>query len=164
VHSSGHYRLNPTENFQRSLKTIFKDHYKKIPKARALLEEQLDQLFEQLETAPHKVPFSWKEPWPKNTHKPGFEFYKLDFKMPRLSHAAAEGRVMWLVCDQARTVDIIWIYTHDEFRTRPSDRDLRSLLEAAVKQAVRAILEAGSPPKVPELPLYDGEQLAPEGG
>jgi len=147
VTSSALYKIDLTENFKGSLKTLHKNHYgKRNLKNRKAFDDELERLLVQLETSPRSVPFSWPEPWPNGTADPRFDLFKRDFRLPGCSHAAQEGRVMWLVCDSARIVSVIWIYTHAEFEKRPDDKNLKRVLQDAMSGAVAAVLE-GAPPK-----------------
>lgn len=54
---------------------------------------------------------------------------------------------MWLICESTSIVSIIWIYTHDEFKKRPEDSDLKRALKDAIGCAIAAIVAAHEPNK-----------------
>ena len=57
------------------------------------------------------------------------EFRKLVFPMPGRSGASGEGRLMYLVNYNDYLIKLVWIYTHEEFASRPPEKDLKQLLQ-----------------------------------
>lgn len=73
------------------------------------------------------------EPWPKNVYNPDWEFRKIQFAMPGLSGASGEGRLMYLVNYNQCLLKLVWLYTHEEFEKRPSEKDLQQILRELVE-------------------------------
>ncbi len=137
---SAPYGLNRLPKFERSLTDLIKSHYKAGKQLEAFYN-QVTGFFSAIETAPHHVKGAKAESWPANAYHIDFRLYKLYFNLPGLTGAAREGRLMYLVCDKTRTVDLLWIYTHKQFAKRPPDGDLKPILAEAVKGAIVAIVE-----------------------
>ncbi|MGK7929050.1 MAG: hypothetical protein AB4290_28080 [Spirulina sp.] len=49
--------------------------------------------------------------------------------MPDLKGASGQGRLMYLVDREKYEIELVWIYTHEEFPKRPSERNLKQILE-----------------------------------
>jgi hypothetical protein len=160
VNSRAPYKLDLTPNFRSWVTRLKKAHYRKRLREQAAFDGILASYYDQFEKAPHSVPSAWPEGWPNTAHDGRFKFYKADFKMPGLSGAAGQGRIMWLVCDETTTVHVIWVYTHAEFGKRPPDKDLRRALKEATDEAVQAVSELAeairkknqTPPTLPAPP------------
>ena len=75
------------------------------------------------------LPDSNPEPLPKGlAMSDDWKFYNLRFRMPNLSGASGQGRLMYLVSESQKIIKLAWIYTHAEYAKRPEDRDLKDLL------------------------------------
>jgi hypothetical protein len=46
--------------------------------------------------------------------------------------ASGQVRLMYLVNAEARTIRLVWLYSHEQFAKRPSDPDLRNVLKAVI--------------------------------
>jgi mRNA-degrading endonuclease YafQ of YafQ-DinJ toxin-antitoxin module len=75
------------------------------------------------------------EPIPKGVVLPkNCEFRKLVFQVPGRSGAAGEGRLIYWVSYENNLITLLWIYTHDEFKGRPADQDLRIVIRDALEE------------------------------
>ncbi|MFN6475270.1 hypothetical protein [Nostoc sp. DedQUE07] len=119
------YRIEPLERFEISLEKLIKSHYRKNERARNSFLELVNDYIGQLRENPSSNSFSEDEGFPKGTYKSDFKFRKIRFRAPELDGAAKKCRFMYVVNETKRVVYLLWIYTHEEFRTRPSDDDLR---------------------------------------
>jgi len=70
------------------------------------------------------------------------DFYKLRFSMPGLKRSAQLGRLMYLVHEATCSVRLVWIYTHDEFDSRPPEVDLRNHLRTCADRALADLIDA----------------------
>ncbi|MFN6518659.1 MAG: hypothetical protein RMY29_029795 [Nostoc sp. CreGUA01] len=119
------YRIEQLERFEISLKKLIKSHYRKNERARNSFLELVNDYISQLRENPSSNSFSEDEGFPKGTYQSDFKFRKIRFRAPELDGAAKKCRFMYVVNETKRVVYLLWIYTHEEFRTRPSDDDLR---------------------------------------
>lgn len=69
------------------------------------------------------------EPVPKGVNILDWEFRKLMFTLPERSGASREGRLMYMVNYNECLIKLVWIYTHEEFKGRPPEKDLKQLLQ-----------------------------------
>jgi hypothetical protein len=124
------FRVDPLPRFERSLKALKKGFKSKrqeqqFVEAVMLLLQGLVQeprhLDSRLETIPKGIGLS-----------DGIEFRKLRFEVPGTSGAAGEGRLMYLVNYEDCLIHLLWIYTHEEFKGRPPEKDLRQILREAL--------------------------------
>ncbi|AFW93553.1 hypothetical protein ANA_C10759 [Anabaena sp. 90] len=83
------------------------------------------------------------ENFPKGAYKPDFEFRKIRFLMPELQGASRQGRFMYVVHQASCSVYPVWIYTHEEYRQRPSDQELKE--QFAIIEEMN-IVDVDSPP------------------
>ncbi|MDZ8104711.1 MAG: hypothetical protein RM338_03685 [Nostoc sp. DedQUE12a] len=119
------YRIEQLERFEISLEKLIKSHYRKNERARNSFLELVNDYISQLRENPSSNSFSEDEGFPKGTYQSDFKFRKIRFRAPELDGAAKKCRFMYVVNETKRVVYLLWIYTHEEFRTRPSDDDLR---------------------------------------
>lgn len=134
--NSGGYQTRRLENFSRSYKAVIKAHYRKDPKARENFEKRLARYLAALRLDPRpSPPFGHTEPWPKGSHREGWELWKLEFDMPGLRGLAKHGRLIYMVDREGSTVYLLWVYTHVEFPGRPPDKSLRQLVREALEEA-----------------------------
>lgn len=124
------YEVLRSDNFEKTFAQLVNRHYSTDPKSRAEFEELVIVFWAELQTAPRAIVGASPEEWPpgRQTSKGGFDFYKIRFHMPGLRGSAKMGRLMYLIHDATCTVRVLWIYTHDEFHSRPPDVDLRDEL------------------------------------
>ncbi|NET39624.1 MAG: hypothetical protein F6K19_47965 [Cyanothece sp. SIO1E1] len=123
---SPRYRVVPSDKFVRALETL-KKSYKSKREAQAFTDA-IGDIVEALTHQP-RLDSSRLEPWPANLNSPeDWEFRKLVFPVPRRKGASGEGRLMYLVNDQCLIIRLVWLYTHEEFKKRPPDKDLKTLM------------------------------------
>jgi hypothetical protein len=134
--NSESFQTRRLENFDRTYKALVKSHYRKNRQARADFEKRVAGIISLLRSDPRPPPpFGGLERWPKGSYQEGWELRKLHFGMPGLRGASGEGRLIYMVDTDGATVYLVWIYTHDEFPTRPPDKPLRQLAEEALREA-----------------------------
>lgn len=124
------FQIGRSQNFERTLQKQIRDRYRKNPAGRAEFVELIQRLIYALSENPcPSPPLGHLEPWPKGTKCAGWELWKLQFKMPHISRgAAAQGRLIFLVNAARKKVALVWIYTHAEFKKRPPDNNLKSVI------------------------------------
>lgn len=122
---SPNFRVIPTPKFTRTAKDLKKGY--KGSNEKPLFVDCIANLVELLTLNPRPVN-SRLEPWPGGKRAQSWEFRKLVFQMPNRTGASGEGRLMYLVNDSDYLIQLIWIYTHDEFKKRPPDKSLKQIL------------------------------------
>jgi hypothetical protein len=124
------FRVDPLPRFERSLKALKKGFKSKRQEQQFV--EAVMLLLQGLVQEP-RHPDSRLEAIPEGIGlSDGFEFRKLRFEVPGTSGAAGEGRLMYLVNYEDCLIHLLWIYTHEEFRGRPPETDLRQILREAL--------------------------------
>jgi hypothetical protein len=125
------YSIVPTRKFESSLKPLIKRY--KGSKDKQVFQTFVAQIVNDLCSEPRPSNSS-PEPLPGKISLPeGLEFRKMRFAiMPRLSGAAGQGRLMYLVNPIQRTIALVWIYTHEEFEGRPDATSLNATLRDAI--------------------------------
>ncbi len=124
------YQVRLLESFDRTYKQLIKKHYSVDEQSREEFENLLGKIVAVLGKTPKiQPPLGRMEPWPKKTHEQGWLFWKLFFDMPGLKGAVGQGRIMYLIHEESKTVQLFWIYTHAEYTTRPPDEDIKKLLK-----------------------------------
>ena len=122
------FSIEESEFFKRSFKKLVKASGKNLAKKLIiLLSSSLENLLE--------------EPYPRNSrHEPlqkkiklpdDWTFHKLELKLAK--GASGQIRLMYLVSEQDKIIKPLWIYSHEQFAKRPSDRD--------ISDAVKEILD-----------------------
>jgi len=136
------YSIRPLPKFEISLVKLVKTHYKKNKRARDSFETLIQKYIETLAKDP-LFDDSDKENFPKGAYKPDFEFRKIRFLMPELQGASRIGRFMYVVHQASCSVYPVWVYTHKEYRQRPSDQELKE--QFAIIEEMN-IVDVDSPP------------------
>lgn len=113
------FSIEASDNFKRSFKKLAKVHGAKFVE---LIEEVLEGLIE--------------DPYPTNSrHEPlpgklqlieNWTFHKLELKIA--TGASGQIRLMYLINSTACIVHLVWIYSHEQFAKRPTDKDLKSVI------------------------------------
>lgn len=129
------YQIVPLQRFEISLKKLIKSHYRKNERARDSFLELVEDYIKKLRENPSSNSFSEDEGFPKGSYQSEFKFRKIKFRTPELDGAAGQCRFMYVVNEVKRIVYLVWIYTHEEFRKRPSDDELRTEFVAIHQQA-----------------------------
>ena len=74
------------------------------------------------------------EPFHSKKLSPGYKLAKYYFRSPGLSGSAGEGRLLYLIDDQAKAVVFLMVYSHKDYETRPRDDLIEDLVKEAEKQ------------------------------
>jgi hypothetical protein len=120
------FEVQPTSKFERSAK-VLKKSFKSKRQEQAFVD-CVTAIVRSLVQEP-RDPDSRLEPIPKGLDLPkNCEFRKLVFQVPGRSGAAGEGRLIYWVSYEKNLIMLLWIYTHEEFKGRPADQDLRQVL------------------------------------
>lgn len=123
------YDLVLSDKFNSSLEQLLKAHYRRDKKAyRAfidLLENFKKEVVENFEIgAP--MPFPCRDPINNcQLRKQRWQ------KLPGLSGGSKRGRLIYLVDTERKIITFVWIYTHEEFKTQPPDRELHKVITSA---------------------------------
>jgi hypothetical protein len=124
------FRVDPLPRFERSFKAL-KKGFKSKRQEQQLIEAVMLLLQSLVQEPRH--PDSRLEAIPKGVElSDRVEFRKLRFEVPGTSGAAGEGRLMYLVNYEDYLIHLLWIYTHEEFKGRPLEKDLRQILREAL--------------------------------
>ncbi len=119
------YRFALSAKFVRAIK-VFKKSYKSKREAIAFTE-CISNIVEGLAQQPN-LEGSRLEPWPAKLSYPDWEFRKLVFSVPHRKGASGEGRLMYLLNVERCIIQLVWLYTHENFEKRPADKDLKILM------------------------------------
>ena len=117
---SNPFSIEKTDNFKRTFKKLVK----------AYGDDFLDIIADILENLiEEQYPInSRQEPLPKKLQLPeGWTFHKLEFKYRK--GASGQIRLMYLVNDINCVIQLIWIYSHEQFTKRPDDKELKSVIK-----------------------------------
>ncbi len=139
------YRLGKHNNYTKSYLSLHKKHYSKNNRGQKKLDSIINKLIELLSINPRPpVPIARRvipeikklerEPYPAKVSK-HLELWKLYFKMPDLKKGASHGRIMFLINEQEKTVVLFWIYTHSEYSGRPSEKELRKIINTVLARS-----------------------------
>ena len=115
------FSLEKSANFGRS--------FKKLVKALKHLDlvAIVGSCLEGLMINPYP-PKSRDEPLPKRTNMPqGWTFHKLEMTVGK--GASGQIRLMYLVNEDLGVIKLLWIYNHDQFTKRPSDKDIDDVIQ-----------------------------------
>jgi mRNA-degrading endonuclease RelE of RelBE toxin-antitoxin system len=120
------YLIETTAKFERSLKKLRANKD-------AILKSCLKEIVGNLTENP-RINNSWQEPLPpKVILAERWEFRKLKFKIPDRKGASGQYRLMYLVSDDPPIIRLLWLYTHEEYRKRSPDDQLRSTIHDATE-------------------------------
>lgn len=71
---------------------------------------------------------SWDEPLPRGTRiSEQWTFHKLTINMGK--GASGQIRLIYLVNENEHIIKPLWIYSHEKFKKRPPDKELRKNIE-----------------------------------
>lgn len=114
------FSIEESENFKRSFKKLAKVHGSSFVKLVVeVLEDLIDDQYprnSRNESLPGKVRLT--EEW---------TFHKLEFKFAK--GASGQIRLMYLVNETECVIKLVWIYSHEQFSKRPTNRDLKSVIK-----------------------------------
>ena len=125
------FQLQQSSDFDASFIDTLKN-YKKDKKGQEEFIALTDRFFRDLEQNGGKSHFLKPEPWPANTYTPGWDLYKYHFKMPRLSGAAGQGRIVIAINQPLSMIYPVIAYSHKQYGKRPPDRTLAGPIRKAV--------------------------------
>jgi hypothetical protein len=127
------FRVQPLAKFERSAKVLKKSF--KSKRQQQQFVDAVTGLIRALVQEP-RHPDSRLEPIPKGVAVPDeWEFRKLVFEVPGTAGAAGEGRLVYLVSDRDGLIKLLWLYTHEEFKGRPPDKELKQVLQEGLEDA-----------------------------
>ena len=134
MNESEKYLIKLSNNFEKTQTKLIRDRYRKNRKAATEFTELIAQLVTILSVDPYlSPPLGHLEPWPKSINCTDWQLWKLEFKMPQLRGAAEQGRIIYLLNAALKEVVLIWIYTHAEFKKRPSNKLIKKMLLEALE-------------------------------
>lgn len=117
---SNPFSIEKTDNFIRTFKKLLKVYGNDFFD---IVAEILENLIE--EQYPRN---SRQEPLPKRLQLPeDWTFNKLEFKYGK--GASGQIRLMYLVNDIDCVIKLMWIYNHEQFAKRPSDKELKGIIK-----------------------------------
>lgn len=126
------FEIQLSPKFERTVKSLKKSFKSKRQEQQFI--ERVTEIIRSLAEEP-RDPNSRLEPIPKGISIPeGWEFRKLVFDVPGTSGAAGEGRLIYLVNFVDCVIQLLWLYTHEEFKGRPPDQDLRQILRDSLTE------------------------------
>jgi hypothetical protein len=126
------FKVQPLAKFERSAKVLKKGF--KSKRQQQQFVDAVTELIRALVQEP-RHPDSRLEPIPKGVDVPdGWEFRKLAFNVPGTAGAAGEGRLVYLVSDRDALIKLLWLYTHEEFKGRPPDKELKQVLQEGLEE------------------------------
>jgi len=115
------FSLEKSANFERSFKKLVKalKHLDIVGIVVSCLKDLMVNPY---------PPKSRDEPLPKRTNLPqGWTFHKLE--LPVAKGASGQIRLMYLVNEDLRVIKPLWIYNHEQFKKRPSDKDIDDVIQ-----------------------------------
>jgi mRNA-degrading endonuclease YafQ of YafQ-DinJ toxin-antitoxin module len=125
VTGSNQFSIEPSDNFLRSFKKLAKNN-------RSDFTGQISGVLEALITDPYPRNCR-QEPLPGKLQLPGsWTFHKLDIKCGK--GASGQVRLMYVVSEPTLTIRLAWIYSHEQFVKRPTDRDLQRVIEEILEE------------------------------
>jgi hypothetical protein len=130
------FLIQRSSDFESSLAKALSTNYKKDKKGREeFLGLLLAPFFGDIEQNGPRSPYLEAEPWPTGTYTPGWDLCKYRFRMPRLSGAAAKGRIIVAVNQPLYLIYPLIAYTHKQYGSRPPERAIAGLLKTAISDA-----------------------------
>ncbi|BAU13409.1 hypothetical protein LEP3755_39480 [Leptolyngbya sp. NIES-3755] len=113
------FSIEDSENFKRSFKKLAKVH-------KDAIVELVTRTLEDLVDDPYPNN-SRNEPLPGKIQLPeDWTFHKLELRISK--GASGQIRLMYLVNEATCTIQLVWIYSHEQFAKRPADADLKSTI------------------------------------
>lgn len=121
------YLIEKSNYFQSSLKKLIKTYKSQSQKLKFI--QDISVCLEELIINPYP-PKARKEPLPSNLKIPTeWVFYKLVIVIAK--GASGQIRIMYLVNEQDRIIKPLWIYNHQQFAKRPSDKNIKEVITEA---------------------------------
>ncbi len=132
VSDAGNFGIRYSTKFESTYKRILRTHYRNRPADAERFESLFDALEEALVLDP-SPPGSVRAPWPGKLGRPNWDLYKFKFFTPGLDGAAGEDRLLYFVDQQTRTVCLLWVYTHEEYKGQPPTKEFKKVVSAAAR-------------------------------
>lgn len=126
---SPRFRIEKTQQFERSIKKISKSYKSSAEKAKfgLFVTDILKSLLDQPRPSD-----SSPEPLPAKSQLPeGWTLYKL--RQKRGQGASGQIRLIYLINEPERVIKPLWIYTHAQYAKRPPDADLSQVLKESLE-------------------------------
>lgn len=121
---SNPFLIEPSENFKRSFKKLAKIH-------KGQFSEIITQVLEDLILDQYPIN-SRREPLPSKLKLPdGWTFHKLEIKFAK--GASGQIRLMYLVNENLCIIRLVWLYSHEQFSKRPTDKDLKNVIQGILE-------------------------------
>jgi hypothetical protein len=118
-----------SESFKRSFRKLYKGTAVGL---KPILLDQLESVITGL-AEDQRPTLSGMEPCPKKIIVPPLcEFRKLTFTIS--TGAAGQIRLMYLVNFDLRLIKPLFVYSHKQFATRPSDSEMRDFMKVALDE------------------------------
>lgn len=116
------FSLETTDQFNRT--------FKKLAKSKAYgknLKDVVSEVLKGLLNDPYSSN-SRDEPLPRGTRIPEqWTFHKLSIKIGQ--GASGQVRLVYLVNEADRIIKPLWLYSHEQFKKRPPDREIQGSLK-----------------------------------
>ncbi len=123
------FLLKKTKTFEKSFKKLAKSY-----KSQSQQQEFIRSIAEYLENLTNN-PYSPKsrlEPHPKGIKIPeNWQFYKLVIVIAK--GASGQVRLMYLVNETEREIQLLLIYNYQQFKKRPADQDIAQAIQNALE-------------------------------
>ncbi len=115
------FLLKKSESFEKT--------FRKLGKSKAYDKTFPEKIGRVLKSLPHN-PYpkdSRKEPLPSKTKLPdGWTFHKLKIQVGQGN--SGQVRLIYLVNKTLFSIRPLWLYSHEQFKRRPPDKDLREVI------------------------------------
>jgi mRNA-degrading endonuclease YafQ of YafQ-DinJ toxin-antitoxin module len=127
VGGSTPFSIESTDQFERSFRKLQKSQPKGVD---SKLVDKVSDIIESL--IDNQRPLSSRsEPFPSNLRLPDeWEFRKIEFSIGK--GASGQIRLMYLIDSSICCIRLLWIYSHEQFAKRPTDKDLKTAINEIV--------------------------------
>lgn len=125
------YDVSLSSKFVRSIK-LLKKKYKSKRETKTFVDA-ISTIIDNLSHNPQPKD-SRREPWPSNLSYTDWKLCKLAFSLPRRDGAVGQGRLIYLVNNQRRVIHLLWPYTHEEYKKRPPDKELKLAIQESIDE------------------------------
>lgn len=129
---ASNFAIRYAAKYETTYSKIFRTHYRQSQEDADEFERLLDEIEEALVEDP-LLHNATQMPWPRGTSRAGCELYKLKFAMPGLRGASKLGRLLYLVDRTNREIYFLWIYTHQEHKKQPRDKEFKQVLHSVFR-------------------------------
>lgn len=127
--SPSRFRIESTQQFERSLKKVSKSYKSNLAKAE--FGRFITEILKSLIHNPYARD-STPEPLPAKSQLPqGWTLHKLRRKEGQ--GASGQIRLIYLINEPESVIKPLWIYTHEQYAKRPPDSDLLKVLRESLE-------------------------------